>query len=144
MKGLNLTTRHYVLLLLVILGLLLLYPNLLANFFQTEGYQPHGYCYVWDRGLTTLMVTSDTLIGLSYVSIAITLWIFIRRTRKQMPFHWIFIAFGIFILACGLTHFTDVVNIWVPNYWISGYVRLVTMMASVVTALALPWVVVNL
>lgn len=143
LQGKRLTTRHYVVLLLSILGLLLLYPNLLSNLTQTEGYQPHGYCYVWDHELTTLMVTSDTLIGLSYVSIAITLWMFIRRTRDQMPFHWIFVAFGIFILACGMTHFTDIANIWVSNYWTSGYIRLVTMVASVVTAVALPWVMPN-
>src|SRR5262249_16849417 len=39
---------------------------------------------------------------------------------------------------CGGTHFMDVLTVWIPVYWASGYVRLITALASVSTAIALP------
>src|SRR5262249_54109054 len=45
---------------------------------------------------------------------------------------------GIFIVACGATHFMDVLTLWVPVYWLQGTVKLLTALASVTTALALP------
>jgi PAS domain S-box-containing protein len=55
-----------------------------------------------------------------------------------MPFHWIFLAFGTFIIACGATHLMEVWTIWTPVYWLAGAVKAVTALASVTTAFALP------
>jgi PAS domain-containing protein len=52
-----------------------------------------------------------------------------------------FVAFGIFILACGATHFMEVVTVWVPAYWASGAVKSITAVASVTTALLMRRVV---
>jgi signal transduction histidine kinase len=49
-----------------------------------------------------------------------------------------FLAFGTFIIACGFTHFMEVVVLWKPLYWLSGDVKLITAVASVITAVALP------
>ena len=46
-----------------------------------------------------------------------------------------------FIIACGFTHFMDVVVLWKPVYWLAGDIKLVTALASVVTAIALPGLV---
>lgn len=46
-------------------------------------------------------------------------------------------AFGIFIIACGTTHFVAVVTIWEPVYWLAGGVKLATMIVSLGTAIAL-------
>jgi len=35
-----------------------------------------------------------------------------------------FLAFGLFILACGGTHFMEAVTIWIPVYILSGAVKL--------------------
>ncbi|HLM74235.1 MAG TPA: ATP-binding protein, partial [Polyangiaceae bacterium] len=51
-----------------------------------------------------------------------------------IPFSWMFLAFGVFIITCGLTHFMDVVTIWQPVYWLDGSVRAVTAVASAGTA----------
>jgi signal transduction histidine kinase len=48
------------------------------------------------------------------------------------------LAFGLFIVACGFTHFMEIVVLWKPLYWLAGDVKLVTAFASVVTAIALP------
>jgi two-component system NarL family sensor kinase len=41
-------------------------------------------------------------------------------------------------VACGFTHFMEIVVLWKPLYWLAGDVKLVTAVASVVTAIALP------
>jgi signal transduction histidine kinase len=60
--------------------------------------------------------------------------------RRELPFHWIMIAFAIFIVACGATHFMEVWTLTSPHpkYWLSGWVKLITAIASVTTAVVLP------
>lgn len=101
-----------------------------------QAFMPHGYCYQWNAPLIFLHVTSDVLIFLSYLSIPFTLLYFIRR-RRDVPFNWIFVCFGIFIIACGFTHAMEVWNLWHADYWLSGLVKAVTAMASVSTAVLL-------
>ena len=117
---------------------LLLFWARLVNVLTTQGFGPHGACLLWLPGLITLYVGSDTLIGLAYVSISATLIYLVYTSRRTIPFQWVFVAFGIFIIACGATHFLDVWTLWVPVYWLLGTVKLLTALASVTTALALP------
>jgi signal transduction histidine kinase len=107
--------------------------NLLSSRFL-----PHAYCYLNDRKLIGLHFGSDLVIWISYVSIALTLAYLVRRSRREIPFSWMFLAFGTFIIACGFTHFMDIVVLWKPLYWLAGDVKLITALASVVTAIALP------
>lgn len=110
------------------------------EFFRTlsspNDFMPHGYCYLWDPGLVWLHVISDFLIALAYFSVPITLVCFIRK-RKDVPFNWIFICFGMFILACGATHVMEIWNLWNADYWLSGGIKVVTALASVATAILL-------
>jgi signal transduction histidine kinase len=113
--------------------------DLLHGVFHTDGYHPHGFCYLWQPGLVWLHVVSDALIGLSYVAIGFGLAYFVRRGRgEQLPFSMMFVAFGVFIAACGATHFMNIWTLWSPVYWFSGSVKAVTAAASVFTAMALP------
>jgi PAS domain S-box-containing protein len=104
--------------------------------FSSSDFMPHGYCYLWQPGLVWLHVISDSLIALAYFSIPFTLVYFIRK-RKDVPFNWIFICFGTFILACGATHAMEVWNLWHADYWLSGAVKALTAVASVPTAILL-------
>lgn len=97
---------------------------------------PHGYCLAWKPGLLWTMVTTDLMIGLAYVSISTALFVFIRD-RKELQFSWMFVLFGIFIFACGLTHFVAVVGIWKPVYQLEAAVKVVTAFASLGTAVVL-------
>ncbi len=133
----RLSVIHYGIILLVCAGVLLLWPGLLTNFFATQGYDPHGTCYLWEPNLVGLFVITDSIIGVSYVVISVTLAFFVYRTRRDVPFHWVFLAFGGFIIACGATHFMDVMTVWLPAYWVSGYLRLITAFASAATAIIL-------
>src|ERR1700680_2019963 len=112
--------------------------NFVRHLFETGGFMPHGICYLWDPALIRLHLLSDLMIGLSYVAISLGLVYFVRQAKKDIPFSWIFLGFGVFILACGATHFMEVWTLWTPVYWLSGAVTVVTAAASVVVALVLP------
>jgi hypothetical protein len=115
--------------------------NLFANGFAEQMFMPHGMCYLWVPQLYFLHVSSDLLIGLSYVAISSTLIYLIYRARHDIPFSWIFLAFGVFIFSCSITHFMEVWTIWHATYWLSGYVKLLTAASSVATAVVLPFLV---
>jgi signal transduction histidine kinase len=131
--------RQYgVVLLVTLLATLLLWPGWVRAFLASDLAMPHGTCYLWNPSLILLHVSADTLIGLSYVAISITLCYLVYRARRDIPFTWVFVAFGLFIVACGGTHFMEVWTVWFADYWLSGYVKVVTAIASVATALVLP------
>ncbi len=48
-----------------------------------------------------------------------------------------FILFGVFIVACGMTHVMEVWNLWHAEYWLAGLVKGVAALASVATAIVL-------
>ena len=77
--------------------------ELFKNLFALELLIPHGQCYLWKPQLVWLHVASDSLIGLSYYSIPIMLFYFAHQ-RRDVPFRWIFLMFGAFIIACGTSH----------------------------------------
>jgi PAS domain S-box-containing protein len=101
--------------------------------FSSQGFMPHGHCYLWRPELIWLHVVSDSLIFVAYVSIPATL-IYLVRKRSDLPFDWMFVCFGAFIVSCGLTHLLEVWTLWVPSYWLSGAVKAVTAAASLCTA----------
>ena len=101
-----------------------------------DGFMPHGCCYLWNPQLIWLHVLSDALITLAYYSIPLTLLYFVRR-RKDLVFDWMFVCFAIFIVACGTTHLLEILNVWHPIYWISGIVKAITALTSIVTAVLL-------
>lgn len=123
---------------MTITTVLLFFWTRVVNVLTTQGFGPHGACLLWLPGLVTLYAGSDTIIGLAYVSISAILIYLVYTTRRTIPFQWVFVAFGIFIVACGATHFLDVLTLWVPVYWLLGTVKVLTALASLITALALP------
>ena len=102
----------------------------------SSGFMPHGYCYRWVPGLVWLHGISDSLIFLAYMSIPVTLMYIVRR-RKNLAFNGTFVCFGVFIVACGLTHAMEVWNLWHAMYWLAGMIKAVTAAASVATAVLL-------
>lgn len=110
--------------------------ELLRNFFGPQGTLPHGFCYQWNPALIWLHVVSDILIALAYFSIPIVLLQFVKK-RRDLPFHWMFVCFAVFIAACGSTHLAEVWTLWVPSYWLSGGIKVITALASLPTAVFL-------
>jgi len=123
---------------LLILGFAALLP-LIANTNGTDSaLQPHAQCLLYTPALIGAYTVSDLMTGLSYMVISLMLLLFVRQARRDIPFNWVFLAFGGFIFFCGLTHFFDVITLWTPVYWSSVGIRALTAVASVTTALALP------
>jgi signal transduction histidine kinase/CheY-like chemotaxis protein len=110
----------------------------LSGLFASDGLLPHGLCLLWDPGLIWLHVLSDGLIAAAYYSIPAALVYFVLR-RTDVPFHWIFVLFGVFILACGTTHVLGVVTLWQPVYALDGMVKALTAAVSVPVAATLWW-----
>ncbi len=111
--------------------------ELFNNFiFNSREFIPHGHCYLWKPELVWLHIISDSLIALAYYSIPITLLYFVRK-RVDLPFNWIVLLFGSFIVACGTSHLMEIWTLWHPTYWLSGLLKAITAVVSLYTALEL-------
>lgn len=99
----------------------------------TDDFMPHGQCFLWKPELVWLHTVSDSLIALSYYSIPLALGYFVYK-RRDLPFNWMFLMFGAFILACGTTHLMGIWTIWNADYWLDGAVKAATAGISLVTA----------
>jgi signal transduction histidine kinase len=97
---------------------------------------PHGHCYLWRPEIISLHVISDGLTAFAYFLIPFALVHLIRK-RRDLDFSWMFILFGIFIMACGTTHIMAIVTLWRPVYRLEGLIKAITALASVPTALLL-------
>ncbi len=97
---------------------------------------PHGYCLRWDPTLVGLHVGADAAIALSYYSIPAGLFYFVRK-RDDIVYPWMFVLFGVFILACGTTHVMEIWTLWQAQYGLEAVIKVVTAAASVVTAVML-------
>jgi PAS domain S-box-containing protein len=104
--------------------------------FGPGDFMPHGYCYLWNPALVWLNVISDSLIAVSYFTIPFTLLWFVRK-RRDIPFGFVFILFGTFIVACGSTHVMEVWNLWHSEYWLAGFLKAITAIASITTAIVI-------
>lgn len=106
----------------------------IAHFLQL--YTPRRLCMYNEGPLILLHIVSDLIIALAYFTIPLALISFVRR-RRDLVFNWMFKWFALFILACGSTHLFGVLDIWYPFYWLDGFVKLITAMASITTSLLL-------
>jgi signal transduction histidine kinase len=110
--------------------------DLNATWFSTEQFMPHGHCFMWTPGVLWIHVIADILVSMAYFTIPFVL-LYIARRRKDLPFDWLVMCFGAFIVACGLTHVMDVWNIWHTSYYVEGVIKVLTAALSVPTALLL-------
>ena len=99
----------------------------------TSDFMPHGVCFLWNPGIVWLHAISDSVITVSYYLIPLALAYFVRQ-RRDLPFHWMFLMFGLFIFGCGTTHLMDVWTLWHGTYRLAGMVKAITAGTSVVTA----------
>ncbi len=102
---------------------------------------PHLYCYLGNTALAWTQVAADSFIGLGYLFISATLVYLVIRAKADLPFHSLFLAFGLFIVACGASHFLEIVTVWKPVYVMEAAVKVLTALASVTTAVMLPFAV---
>jgi len=111
----------------------------MSDFFNkllASDFMPHGVCFLWNPEIVWLHAISDTIITVSYYLIPLALVYFVRK-RKDLPFHWMFLMFGLFIFGCGTTHLMEVWTLWHGTYRLAGAIKAITAAASVVTAILL-------
>jgi hypothetical protein len=80
---------------------------------------------------------ADGLIAISYALLfGCLFWLAgkVRHSTVLHPYLWIFIGFGSFILACGVTHGMEIVTIWWPVYPLAAAFKVVCAAISVSTA----------
>src|ERR671917_1927638 len=110
--------------------------ELFNDLFGSGPFLPQGHCYLRMPGLVWLHVVADLLIALAYYVMPALLLRFVRK-RHDLPFNWMFLMFGAFIVACGSTHLVAVWTLWFPTYWFSAGVKVLTAGISLATALLL-------
>jgi signal transduction histidine kinase len=106
------------------------------SFFQTQGFMPHGMCLLWKPAVLWTMIIGNGIIALSYFLIPVAL-IYLIIKRRDIGFKWIFVLFGLFILACGVTHVMSIVTLWNPMYGLEALILLFTGIISLLTAILL-------
>jgi diguanylate cyclase (GGDEF)-like protein/PAS domain S-box-containing protein len=110
-----------------------------ADAFNLTGLIPHGFCLKWNPFLLWTLVSSDAVITVSYFSIPFALWFFAKK-RPDVRHRGLFVLFGLFIIACGITHLLDVLIIWHPNYWLTALAKAITAVISFSAATVL-WLI---
>jgi signal transduction histidine kinase len=108
----------------------------LQSFLDSSTLSPHGLCLLWRPELIWLHVMSDAIIALAYFSIPFAISVFVMK-RPDVQFNWVFWAFAIFIMACGMTHVMSIWTLWVPDYAFEGLIKAITAAASIMTAVML-------
>jgi PAS domain S-box-containing protein len=111
--------------------------DLASWLFSSQGFMPHGHCYLWQPGTLWLNVGSDGLIAAAYFAIPLSLYSFVKRRISEIPFPAIFLMFAAFILLCGSTHIMEIWTVWNPDYRLSGALKLLTGIVSLATTIAL-------
>lgn len=98
-------------------------------------FMPHGHCYLWQPDILWTHVISDGLTAVAYIaipiSIAIIAW---RHAHNAGASASIALLFAAFIILCGITHMFNVYVIWHPAYELQSYIKGLTAIVSIVTA----------
>ncbi len=110
-----------------------------STILQLPSLMPHSVCWRADPHLIWVMVITNAVTFLSYLSICLTLLYLVRKTRRILVRDWAYFAvgFALFIVACGSTHLMDVVTTWLPWFWIDAWTCIVTAALSAWVAVML-------
>jgi PAS domain S-box-containing protein len=100
--------------------------------FETADWPPRWHCGNWTEFHGWLYIISDLLIWSAYFSIPLVIIRYIAK-KPDLKFVRLYFLFAAFILACGATHFLDVVIFWVPLYRLSALLKFVTGILSWIT-----------
>jgi len=107
-----------------------------THLFDVEGFPPRWYCGSWSEGHGWLHIISDLGVWTAYLAIPLVLWYFVLR-RRTLPFRFMFVLFGAFIIFCGTTHLMEAIIFWWPAYRLAGLIKLATAVISWATVIAL-------
>lgn len=101
------------------------------NLFETD-FMPHGHCYYWRPEILWPHVLGDVFTAIAYFVIPFLLYRFVR-SRPDVKYPGVFLAFSLFILCCGITHLLATVSVWHPIYRAEAVAKVTTAVVSVGT-----------
>lgn len=104
-----------------------------APWLSSAQFLPQGHCFAWTPGVLWMHVIADALIATAYFTLLFALGYIVRR-RKDLPFDWLVVCFGVFILASGLTHVLGIWNVWNGQYWLGAFAEGLAAAAAIPTA----------
>lgn len=110
------------------------------NWFKSlanPAFMPHGHCYLWRPEILWTHVISDFIIGISYFTIPLILFLVLRKRQRAVPYPEIVGLFIAFILLCGASHLFSILVTWNPLYEIEGWIKAATAIVSFITAIVL-------
>lgn len=99
--------------------------------FETD-FMPHGHCYYWRPEILWPHVLGDVFTAIAYFVIPFLLYRFVK-SRPDVKYPGVFLAFSLFILCCGITHLLATVSVWNPIYRAEAVAKVTTAMVSVGT-----------
>lgn len=103
---------------------------------------PHGMCFLWRPEIMSLHIISDALIALAYFTIPFAiLRIAQGRDDLEAKHRRLALLFAAFIAFCGLTHIVSIYVLWVPIYIFEGWLKALTAVVSIATAIRLTMLV---
>lgn len=112
-------------------------PDTNGSWLSGEHFLPHGHCHMWTPGILWMHVIADIVLATAYFAIPFVV-VYVAQRRRNLPFkNGLLICFGVFIVACTLTHVLDVWNVWHTEYWLAGIVKVIAAAAAVPMAILL-------
>jgi two-component sensor histidine kinase len=112
----------------------------LSAWLLSTDFLPHLYC-LNNPALVWTHAAEDSLIGMAYIAISITIAYLVYEGRQDIPFQGLLTAFSLFIFFCGCTHLVEVITVWVPLYIFSAAVKALAALTAVIAATVLPFTV---
>ncbi len=108
---------------------------MMESLFNSNGFMPHGMCFLWRQDILYTHVLSDIATGMAYYGVtAGSVYIFVKR--DDIPYKWFVIPFGILMFAaCGSSHFFSVWTIWNPDFGAQAFIKAITRIVSVATTI---------
>jgi hypothetical protein len=109
----------------------------LSSLFSAN-FLPHRCCYLPKAGLVRANALADGLIAAPYAVLFGCLFWLAARFRHVAALHhylWIFVGFGLFIVACGFTHGMEIVTIWWPYHPFATALKVGCAAVSIPTAI---------
>lgn len=107
------------------------------NIFNISGFPAKWEMGNWESLHGWIHIISDCTIGIAFFAIPVMLFAFAIRKKEHLPFNYLFVLFSLFIFLCGTVHFIEASTFWHPWYRLSGFIKFLTAIVSILTAIEL-------
>lgn len=108
------------------------------NFWQSDLFLPHGFCFAWNPWVLTLTELGNGMISIAYVLIPAQLVYMLYGIKYRRIYltrnPTMKVTFALFIFMCGVSHAIDIATIYSPLYAVQAIWLCATGMVSLMTA----------